>query len=291
MKRSMFTLILTITLIALAPHLDQVAANQQGPGVGDQLTGWAILCQLNGGKETVDTSSRTVKGLPKGSVKCTGGYLDGLFCEIFENPNSSYCTMNAPSGPLATSGVDAGSLPIISTVPEPVATVDPSAVEPLVIAEAQVAWPATEGVSQGIAVATVHTCALGGGEAIASTRVPEVQSALTIRCEGGVFAGDVCDFTAGLVSCFNESGATVVEQTSDQGEMQATEPVSKEPTVAPTMAATEPMATAPATAVSTDEPVIEPTFAPTDAGPWTVPDGTLPVFEPVEPTPTEVILT
>jgi hypothetical protein len=64
------------------------------------------------------------------------------------------------------------------------------------------------------------------------------------------------------------------------------------PDAMPTETPTEtPPPTATAAVTPTDEPVIEPTFEPTDAGPWTVPEGTIPVFEPVEPTPTPVILT
>jgi hypothetical protein len=58
-----------------------------------------------------------------------------------------------------------------------------------------------------------------------------------------------------------------------------------------TATATAPAPPPTATVPSPDDPVIEPTFAPTDAGPWTVPEGTIPVFEPVDPTPTPQIFT
>jgi len=178
-------------------------------------------------------------------------------------------------------------------VPEPVTVIEPDAMEPMVVMDAKVAWPATEGVSQGIEVAMVHTCALGGGDATASTRLSVVDEMMTIVCTGGVFSGDTCDFAAGLVTCFNEGAASPMEQPTDAPtEAPASPQVTAEPTSVPTLdATTTPTESPPVTTVPTEQPVIDPTVAPTDAGPWTVPTGTLPVFEPAEPTPTVVILT
>jgi len=79
---------------------------------------------------------------------------------------------------------------------------------------------------------------------------------------------------------------------AEQEQMTGTGTTAPEPTMPSTLAPTEStQPTLAPTEIPTEEPVVEPTMAPTDAGPWTVPEGTLPVFEPDEPTPTEVILT
>ncbi len=310
MKRATIPLVLVLLvgIASIGPLGNQVTANQQGPGVGDQLEGWAILCRMHGGKATLDTSSRTVVSLPYGSALCAGGGLDGLFCYIDTDPNSSFCWQfrsgpQVPStpGPWAATGIDPESMPIVATIPTPSEATNPASRDMPLIVEAQVAWPTSEGAMQGVEVAQIHACTLGGGTATVTTRLPAIESAATVRCDGGVFDAHTCDFVVGLVTCFNDGPATSTDDTSTPTQapgsgMPETQAATSESTSSteptePTMP-TEPVETAESTAIPTDEPIIEPTAPPpTDAGPWTVPEGTLPVLEPAEPTPTEVILT
>jgi cell division septation protein DedD len=297
-------LLIAIAIATISPSVNQVTANQQGPGVGDQLTGWAILCGMHGGKHTVDTSGRTVGSLPHGSVLCAGGGLDGLFCYIDANPNNSFCWQfrsgqQAPSTPgsWSTTGIDPESVPIVSSLPVPAEVANPTSEDIPPIVDAQVAWPTTEGAMQGIEVAQIHACTLGGGTATVATRLPDIESAATVRCDGGFLDANICDYMVGLVTCFTDAPAEPqVEPTTAPGLPETSDATSESTTPTEPMEPTSPAmpteATEPRpTTVPTDEPVIEPTAPPaTESDPWTVPEGTLPAFEPAEPTPTEVIL-
>lgn len=288
MRNHLITTSLATVVIAgcaLAMLGQPADANQSGPGVNDQIWGWSVLCAMHGGEATIDFHPGS-----GGDVSCKGGRLGGLTCFLYNDTSKSWCDhskASAQPGAWASSSIDPTTIPLVVQVPVPAGTIslDPAARPQLF--DARIAWPATSGVAQGLMVADVHACKLGGGRATAMTRLPESSDSLVVRCEGGVFEGHTCDVAAGMATCFTDSAPLTTSPS-----LPATEPPATTEPVSP--AATKsvsPESTALPTTEPADEPVIEPTAAPTDAGPWTVPEGTLPVFEPAEPSPTTVILT
>ncbi|MGB3328119.1 MAG: hypothetical protein WBA46_04140 [Thermomicrobiales bacterium] len=248
---------------ALAPPVE---ANQRGPGVDDQLTGWAVLCRMHGGTVIIDTSSRTVGGLPWGRVECYGGTLGGLVCYIDRDPreNSCYIMGHAPGT----------ARPLVSTVSTSNAVLQPLTPAEPVVAPAQVAWVTTEMEGQGVMLAAINACTVLDGTAETGQLSPSDPTSFATHCSGGTLDGHWCQASTIIIAC-------VMESTSS--------PLGVEPMPAvgaPVAPDAQPVATmAPPTSTPSAEPSVPPTptTEPTVAPTATVVEVT-PTPEPVQPT-------
>jgi hypothetical protein len=303
MRRSPHIHIVIAIVVLLAGGLALQVQNDVGAMPDNEADVWAKACVGEGGEVHYEFD---VDGSVK-SVTCTGG-SNGSWTAVKTTPGT---TDSGWTGTGIYGGMDvvtivedvtlATELPADATVPLTPAITD----QPLVV-EAAVTWnPSAEAANQA-GLDMVNRCRrFGGTEAIAHPDGNPESASFTVQCNGGHMNGFWCGFGVGLSTCFFEPGTGADAAATDNSTMtptdapsppvaMPTEAPAQEPEASPTAAPTEtPKVTPTATSepTPTDEPVIEPTFEPTDAGPWTIPDSTIPVFEPVEPTPTPVILT
>jgi hypothetical protein len=299
MRRSSHIHVFLAVVVLLAGGM--AFRTQDTVGLTDEVADHAArMCQMGGG---VPHFEFEVDGSVK-SVTCIGGAFDGPM-NMVTTDSGSTATGNDNNLHEVTIAVEdvtlATELPDDSTLP-----LTPVVTDQSMVVEAVVTWnPSAEATNQA-GLDMVNSCRmLGGTEAIAHPDGNPESASFTVQCDGGVIDGLWCAFGVGLSTCFFEPGSSPDAAATGNSTMtptdapmptvaMSTEPPAQEPEASPTATPTEtPKVTPTATSepTPTDEPVIEPTFAPTDAGPWTVPEGTIPVFEPVDPTPTPVILT
>lgn len=283
--------ILVIALLLVAGGLvfdgNETVGNQQGPGVGDRWGNLIGLCKLNGGSPLPTTSIDSVSM----RFYCQGGSLDGLYCDIYSD--LTYCYWDQVG---ANAGSPGGRQEVTTIVQDLtfVTDLEVDAMNPLtqvvssqpMLVEAVISWnPSADAANQAREV-QVNACRhLGGAEFVTQAG----DDMHLVLCEGGLLDGMWCSMGVGANTCFFEPGTGLEATSAEPSSVPPTE--TSMPTVpAPTEAVTEtPLPTVPMT--PTDEPVIEPTFVdPTTDGPWTLPEGTIPVLEPA-PSPTAGPLT
>ncbi len=303
MKRSAIPLVLLILVIIAS--IVPAAAEDNSPNAKN-TAGVIQACEMAGGTvESSPSDDRTNSngGPSKGFVKCTGGGMNGVGCAT--DNSGIYCTWQPPGAPSKSEGsgqeivVDAQDVTLASELPADAGiSLMPDAVESPMLVEAVITWnPSAEAATQE-GVDLVNGCRLlGGTEFVAYPDGNPGAGSFTVQCDGAVINGLWCAFGVGLSTCFFEPGSGPDVAATGNSTMTPTDapmPTVAMPTEPPAQQPEASATTAPTTTsepTPTEEPVIEPTAPPaTDAGPWTVPEGTLPVFEPAEPTPTEVIL-
>jgi hypothetical protein len=283
------------------------AAAEDNSAAGKNAAGIIQACEMAGG--TIDSSSssddrtNSNHGPSSSTFHCAGGGMGGTTCTA---TNSGIgCTWKPPAAQSMSEGgvqevvINAQDVTLASELPADATTpLMPDAAGTPMVVEAVITWNPSAEVADQEGVDLVNGCRLlGGTEVVAHPDGNPESASFTVQCDGGMIDGLWCAFGVGLSTCFFEPGTG---QDAGSGEMPATMPTEALPgsgddadstpttTTEPTATAT---ATAPAPTVpSPDDPVIEPT-APADDDPWQLPEGTLPAFEPFDPTPTPVILT
>jgi hypothetical protein len=292
MPRSPLIRALIVAVVLLAGGLafgDQdTIGNQTGPGINDRLGNLNGLCRLNGG---------TPGGYSTDTVKtrfyCQGGFLDGLYCDVYAD--LTYCYWDkvggkpAPAGSRVEAVTDVQDLTFVSELPAAVdSPIMPGAESQPMLIEAVITWNPSVEAATASGLVQVNACRhLGGSELVQRPDGDPESATFTILCQDGLLDGMWCSMGIGPNTCFFEPAAGE----STTGETPAPMPtvVQQAPDATPPEAPTETTPTS--TVAPTDEPVIEPTFVdPTVADdPWSLPDSTLVPLEPV--TPTDVPLT
>jgi hypothetical protein len=80
-KQLIRTVVLAAFIAMLALTTTQRArASQSGSDVNDAVQFQAALCRAAGGTATIEETRTVGSGLSSVTVKCTGGYLDGMWC-------------------------------------------------------------------------------------------------------------------------------------------------------------------------------------------------------------------
>jgi hypothetical protein len=281
------------------------AGNQQGPGINDRLANLDALCRLNGGTPGA-SSTDTVKT----RHYCLGGYLDGLYCDVYAD--LTYCYWEGVGrGPSA-----AGPWEVVTNVDDLTFVTDlaADAVAPLTVelasqpllVDAVITWNPPADGTDAARMVQVNACRhLGGQERVARATGDANADIAVVGCAGGLLDGFWCALGTGPRLCYFAPGAG-----QDAQHAMPTDPATSVPTAtarategigteAPTGAPTESLPTPPMaptdsppthTAAPTDAPVIEPTLGdPGTGNPWDLPEGTLQVLEPAPP-PTEAPL-
>jgi hypothetical protein len=287
-------LLLVAAGVAFGTH--ETTGNQQGPGINDRLGNLDALCRLNGGTPG-SYSTDTVKT----RHYCQGGYLDGLYCDVYAD--LTYCYWEGVGrGPSA-----AGIREVVTIVEDLTFVTDLASdgVTPLtvdlasqpILVEAVVTWnPPPEDADESRMV-QVNACRhLGGEELVARAAGDANADIAVVGCEGGLLDGFWCSLGTGPRLCYFAPGAGQDAMPTDSATIAPTVPVKATEAIAteaPTGVPTQPPPTQSVptqTMAPTDEPVIEPTLADPGTGkPWEVPEGTLQVLEPAPP-PTEAPL-
>ncbi len=252
-----------------------VIANQSGPAIHDAAMFQLALCRIAGGVERVYEERTVGSGLISIGITCTGGLLDGMACR--NSATMSQCLVRSvvPEDPRVT----------------PVVAEDPTGGEAMVILNQS--GPTVDEKTKG----QKAFCEGLGGKVTPMDSGPEVS---VVECKGGLLDGMTCFNSEKATNCMFVS-VVLPENPQVTPAAGVEAPVGDAPTatVVATEAAPSPTATATATPpmprmTPTDVPA-EPTVAPTTAPPPpprnddSVPPGES--IEPVEPTPTPVVLT
>jgi hypothetical protein len=278
-------IVAVLLAVGLAFGNQGTVGNQTGPGINDRLGNLNGLCRLNGGNPPPATATDTVKS----RFYCQGGFLDGLYCDVYAD--LTYCYWGSVGGKPMTAGsqVEAvTNVPDLTFVSELPAAVDnpivPGADGQPMLVEAIITWNPSGEAATASGLIQVNACRhLGGAERVQRPDGDPESATFTILCQDGLLDGMWCSMGTGLNTCFFEPAAEEAT-TADTPAPMPTE-MQEAPDATPPQSPTE-VPTPTPTVPPTDEPVIEPTFvdptAPDD--PWSLPEGTLPVLEPVEPT-------
>ncbi|MGC4190876.1 MAG: hypothetical protein QM589_06905 [Thermomicrobiales bacterium] len=277
---SVVVTILVLTISWSSAFSPAVVANQRGPTVSEQATGWAVLCGMHGGTPRVTSSPIDSNGYSWIRVYCSGGKLAGISCYYEPNPANSECYFHVRSAPS----------PVVSTIPDTPGVLQSDTPGQPMLAPADTAWVSTPMEGQGVVLASVNACTVLEGTPEIGQLAPDGTSVVT-HCEGGSLDGQWCHASAALVTCAMESAGAPLPMDA----MPITE--------SPTDPASGPVATTPAVTPTTDAPMEVPTVAPTADTPMPTmeppapeptptmepglptPEPTLPVFEEVTPTP------
>ena len=282
-KARVFHIMAAVSLlvaIGLALGGEESRGNQQGPGINDRLGNLDALCRLNGGTPG-SYSTDTVKT----RHHCSGGYLDGLYCDVYAD--LTYCYWDKVGQGSARQEVTTrveGLTFVTDLAADEITPITQETLREPMLVEAVVSWDGTADAGPAV-MGQVNACRhLGGTEA-----VRDDGGVAMVFCEGGLLGGMWCSMGGGLTACFFEPVAateTAVASVATEvpGEVTVDAPVATEtPTELPTEI--------PPTVEPTSEAVVEPTFNDgPGGGPWTRPDATLAPIEQA-PTPTEAPLT
>ncbi|CAN5850132.1 hypothetical protein BH24ACT15_BH24ACT15_37160 [soil metagenome] len=252
-----------------------VIANQSGPAIHDAAMFQLALCRIAGGVERVYEERTVGSGLISIGITCTGGLLDGMACR--NSATMSQCLVRSvvPEDPRVT----------------PVVAEDPTGSDNMVIV-----YQSDLSVDEKTKGQKAF-CEGIGGKVTPMDSGPEVS---VVECKGGLLDGMTCFNSEKATNCMFVS-VVLPENPQVTPAAGVEAPVGDAPTatVVATEAAPSPTATATATPpmptmTPTDVPA-EPTVAPpSDPPPPPRNDDSVPPgesIEPVEPTPTPVVLT